>query len=87
MPGSTAVTSNWLPNALPRPAFPDEHRLQFADSFSLIHNRHTFKFGIDESGYKNYTRQGGQALTGVTITPLGGFTFNGQWTANHCCPN
>jgi len=24
---------------------------------------------------------GGEALTGVTITPLGGFTFNGQWSA------
>ncbi len=38
-----------MPNALPRPAFPDEHRLQFADSVSWVHNTHTFKFGVDIS--------------------------------------
>jgi len=36
-----------LPNALPRPAFPDEHRLQFSDVLSKIHGTHTFKFGGD----------------------------------------
>lgn len=38
-----------LPNALPRPAFPDEHRLQFADVVSLNRGRHTFKMGLDVS--------------------------------------
>jgi hypothetical protein len=38
-----------LRNALPRPAFPDEHRLQFADSVSWIHNKHALKFGVDIS--------------------------------------
>ena len=38
-----------LPNALPRPAFPDEHRLQFADVVSFTHGRHTFKMGADIS--------------------------------------
>ena len=38
-----------LPNALPRPAFPDEHRLQFSDVLSLSHGRHTFKAGFDVS--------------------------------------
>ena len=38
-----------MPNALPRPAFPDEHRLEFADSVSIIHSRHAFKFGVDIS--------------------------------------
>jgi hypothetical protein len=36
-------------NALPRPAFPDEHRLQFADSISIVHDKHAFKFGVDIS--------------------------------------
>ena len=36
-----------MPNALPRPAFPDEHRLQFSDVLSKIHGAHTFKFGAD----------------------------------------
>lgn len=38
-----------MPNALPRPAFPDEHRLEFSDSISMVHGKHTFKFGIDVS--------------------------------------
>ncbi len=38
-----------LPNALPRPAFPNEHRLQFADVVSMTHGKHTFKAGFDFS--------------------------------------
>jgi len=33
--------------ALPRPAFPDEHRLQFSDNFSLVRGVHNLKFGVD----------------------------------------
>ena len=36
-------------NALPRGAFPDEHRLQFADSVSWVHGKHALKFGVDIS--------------------------------------
>jgi hypothetical protein len=36
-----------MPNALPRPAFPDEHRLQFTDVLSKTHGAHTLKFGAD----------------------------------------
>ena len=36
-----------MPNALPRPAFPDEHRLQFADVVSKVMGSHTMKFGAD----------------------------------------
>jgi hypothetical protein len=36
-----------MPNALPRPAFPDEHRLQFTDVMSLTRGRHTIKTGFD----------------------------------------
>jgi len=36
-----------MPNALPRPAFPDEHRLQFSDVLSKIQGTHTLKFGGD----------------------------------------
>jgi hypothetical protein len=45
--GITNYFGYGLPNALPRPAFPDEHRLQFADVVSMIHGKHTFKFGAD----------------------------------------
>jgi hypothetical protein len=36
-----------LPNALPRVAEPDEHRIQFTDVFNLVHGRHSLKFGGD----------------------------------------
>jgi hypothetical protein len=34
-------------SALPRPAFPDEHRLQFSDNFSIVKSKHDIKFGVD----------------------------------------
>jgi len=46
---SGGIFSYGMPNAQPRPAFPDEHRLEFADSLSIVHSRHTFKFGVDIS--------------------------------------
>jgi hypothetical protein len=42
-----SVTTYGMPNALPRPAFPDEHRLQFADTFSSTLGKHQFKVGFD----------------------------------------
>jgi hypothetical protein len=47
--GITNFMNYGLPNALPRAAFPDEHRLQFSDVVSLSHGRHTFKMGFDVS--------------------------------------
>jgi hypothetical protein len=43
----TNVGAYGLPNALPRPAFPDEHRLQFTDILSKTYGKHTFKAGVD----------------------------------------
>ena len=34
-------------SALPRPAFPDEHRLQFSDNFSIVKGTHVIKMGVD----------------------------------------
>lgn len=34
-------------SALPRPAFPDEHRVQIADNFSWVKGRHLVKMGVD----------------------------------------
>ncbi|HLH42472.1 MAG TPA: TonB-dependent receptor, partial [Bryobacteraceae bacterium] len=36
-----------MPNALPRPGEPDEHRYQIADILSHVHGRHTLKMGFD----------------------------------------
>jgi hypothetical protein len=42
-----SVTGYGMPNALPRPAFPDEHRLQFADTLSSTKGNHQIKVGFD----------------------------------------
>ena len=36
-----------IPNFLERPAYPDERRIQFADTVTVTSGRHTFKFGGD----------------------------------------
>ncbi|HEV2619297.1 MAG TPA: TonB-dependent receptor [Acidobacteriaceae bacterium] len=43
----TGIATFGMPNALPRIAEPDEHRIQFTDVFSTTRGRHTFKFGGD----------------------------------------
>ena len=64
-----------------------QYDIEIVDNFTKVNGRHTFKFGVDETGYKNYTRQGGQSLTGVVVNPVGGFTFNGEWTGNKGWPS
>jgi len=44
---ATGVVTFGMPNALPRVAEPDEHRIQATDVFSKTLNRHTLKFGGD----------------------------------------
>ena len=41
------ITAYGQPNALPRPAFPDEHRIQISDSLSVAKGKHSLKFGFD----------------------------------------
>ena len=45
--GITNFFTYGMPNALPRAAFPDEHRLQFSDVLSKTRGTHTMKFGGD----------------------------------------
>jgi len=44
---ATGVVTFGMPNALPRIAEPDEHRIQFTDVFSTTRGHHTFKAGGD----------------------------------------
>jgi hypothetical protein len=44
---ATGVVTFGMPNALPRVAEPDEHRIQFTDVFSTSKGRHSLKFGGD----------------------------------------
>lgn len=58
--------------------FSPQYTIQFTDNLTYVRGRHTFKFGIDETGYKSYVRQG--------FAPLGSFTFNGGWTSGKGWP-
>ncbi|HWQ55623.1 MAG TPA: carboxypeptidase-like regulatory domain-containing protein, partial [Bryobacteraceae bacterium] len=58
--------------------FNPQYTIQFTENLTYTRGSHTFKFGFDETGYKNYVRQG--------IAPLGSFTFNGGWTAGKGWP-
>lgn len=71
-----------MPNALPRPAFPNEHRLQFADVISMNRGRHTFKAGFDYSAIHEvlinlfsgggvYAYNGGSAFQNWTADVMG----------------
>jgi hypothetical protein len=52
LPPSVSITNGFtfgVPNFLNRPQFPDESRLQTADTVTWSHGKHTFKFGFDAS--------------------------------------
>jgi outer membrane receptor protein involved in Fe transport len=52
LPPQVSITNGFtfgLPTFLQRPAFPDETRMQVADTVSWIHKNHSVKFGIDMS--------------------------------------
>jgi len=44
---ATGVVTFGMPNALPRVAEPNEHRIQITDVFSTVKGRHSLKFGGD----------------------------------------
>lgn len=50
----SGIASYGETNALPRGAFPDEHRQQIADTLSLTRGRHELKFGVDMSFIHEY---------------------------------
>jgi hypothetical protein len=66
-----------MPNALPRGAFPDEHRWQFADIFSTTRGKHSFKFGADVNLIHEQLSnlfQGGGIYSYSPGTPAGAFS-------------
>ena len=55
-----------------------QYTIQITDNLTYVRGRYTLKFGMDETGYKSYVRQG--------IASLGSFTFNGAWTSGRGWP-
>ena len=64
-----------------------EYDIEIADNFTKVKGKHTMKFGAIETGYKNYIKQGGPALSASLGNPLGTLNFNGGWTGNKGWPN
>jgi hypothetical protein len=74
--GISNVMTYGMPNALPRPAFPDEHRWQFSDTVSISQGRHTIKLGVDmnmihELLINMYQGGGLYSYTGSAATAFG----------------
>jgi hypothetical protein len=90
-----SVMAYGLPNALPRPAFPNEHRLQVADTLSWTAGRHQIKAGYDINiihevlinlfqggGIYNYTGSP-QAAFGNWVTDVTGTNLGDGLTGRH----
>jgi len=75
LPAVTATGYNGLfhdvGSAYPTPQW----SVEITDDLTHISGRHTFKAGIDETGYKIFSRH-------TTGTNTGTFAFNGKWTGN-----
>jgi hypothetical protein len=56
--------ANWIQNPI----------AEISDDFTKVHGSHTFKAGVEESGYKEWEMS--------KAGSLGSFSFNGQWTGN-----
>jgi hypothetical protein len=79
---ATGVITFGMPNALPRIAEPDEHRIQFTDVFSTTRGHHTFKFGGDINNVHEVMInlfQGGGIYSYGEATPLANFK---DWAAD-----
>ncbi len=63
-------------SALPTP----QYSVEFTDDFTHIHGNHTIQAGVDETGYKIFSRH-------TTGTNTGKLIFKGLWTARDGWPD
>jgi hypothetical protein len=86
----TNIASYGETSALPRPAFPDEHRIQISDNLSIVKGTHVLKFGADVNfihellvnlfqGDGNYSYNGTTAFAGCPAGPNATFC---RWVAD-----
>jgi len=75
LPPSVAITNGagsgftlGVPTFLQRPAFPDETRMQVADTMTWTHGKHTIKYGVDYSHVDD--------LSENLRTQFGSFSYN-----------
>lgn len=73
----SSIAGYGMPNALPRPAFPDEHRWEVADTYAKTFGRSTLKAGVDVNLIDELAInlfQGGGIYSYTPGTPEGAFT-------------
>lgn len=86
----TNIASYGETSALPRPAFPDEHRIQISENLSIVKGTHVLKFGADVNfihellvnlfqGDGNYSYNGTTAFAGCPAGPNATFC---RWVAD-----
>jgi outer membrane receptor protein involved in Fe transport len=86
----TNIASYGETSALPRPAFPDEHRIQLSDNLSIVKGTHVLKFGADVNfihellinlfqGDGNYSYNNTTAFAGCPAGPNSTFC---RWVAD-----
>lgn len=79
LPTISATGYNGLPHDVGT-AFPTpQWNVEIADDFTHIRGRHTIEAGIDETGYKIFSRH-------TTGSSTGGFNFTGIWTGRQNWP-
>ncbi len=77
----SGIASYGETSALPRGAFPDEHRDQIADTVSLTRGRHELKFGVDLSFIHEYLANlfqgdGSYSYSGAQATAFGNWALD-----------
>lgn len=83
----TSLFGYGVTSALPRPAFPDEHRYQVSDNFSFVKGPHAFKAGVDLNFIHEYLvnlfqGDGNYNYTSPVAIPAAGCVDPAAQTAN-----
>ena len=90
LPPQISITNGFtfgVPTFLQRPAFPDESQNQIADTVTVTHGKHNFKFGVDyrrvhDNSQNLRTQFGSYSYGSVTSYILDAVTRQGL--RNHC---
>jgi outer membrane receptor protein involved in Fe transport len=73
-----------VPTFLTRPAYPDEHRTQFADTVSWVHGNHTFKWGGDFTHVNDRTANLFQQFGAYSYSSLLNY-FSDLYSSSYVC--
>ncbi len=87
LPPNVFITNGFnmgVPSFLTRPAYPDEHRTQFADTVSWVRGNHTFKFGGDFTHVNDRTANLYQQFGSYSYSSLLNY-FSDFYSSSYTC--